>query len=142
MGGWPPWLILGAMSIYWRCYLLDSSSQCWAFCLMLSSLSPGSLSLHRYLGLVRDSCCCLLPTAAYFSSFSWSSGHLSCLTPYLILPLFSFFTSPLTSLTQIHPSLCSHDYFVPFLCIHTSAFHLVKLLRVCELCHWYSDITF
>jgi hypothetical protein len=73
---------------------------------MLSPLSPDSLSHPRSLGHSRD----LAPTAVYFDSFSWPSGHPSCLYTYIILlPLFS----PLPS-SSLPPS-ASHDYFVPLL---------------------------
>jgi hypothetical protein len=52
------------------------------------SLSPGSLPCPRSLVLLRDSPDSPLSAAAHFHSFSWPSGPLSCLSPYLILPPF------------------------------------------------------
>ena len=77
---------LESMSIYCGCSLQVTSPHCWTFWLMSFPLSSGSLSFPRSLGLSRVSPHVHLHTAAYFYSFSWPSGLLSCLTPpYLIL---------------------------------------------------------
>ena len=51
------------------------------------------------------------PVAIHPCSMSWPSEQLSCLLPYLILPLFFF--SPSSLLHNSLPSSTSLDYFVP-----------------------------
>ena len=53
------------------------------------------------------------PVAIHPCSMSWPSEHLSCLLPYLILPL--FLPSPSSLLHNSFPSSSSLDYFVPCL---------------------------
>jgi hypothetical protein len=108
------------MSIYW-CSLSVPSPHCCIFRLMSSPLSPEGLSHPRTLGLSRGSFCPLTPTAAYFCSFPWTSGHPSCLSPYLVLPL--LFSSPFPLPPCLILSSVSHDYFVPLL----SGFHVFTL---------------
>ena len=71
---------------YWMWSLQVLSPCCWVFLLMSSPLGPGSLLHLWFLGLSNGP---PTPTPTYFYSFSWPSGLLSCLLPYLILPPFS-----------------------------------------------------
>ena len=80
---------LGAMSIYWRWPLQVLSALFWIFWQMSSPLHPGSLLHACCLGLSSDSPTSPSITANYFYSFSWPSGLISCLFPYLFLPPFS-----------------------------------------------------
>ena len=73
-------------------YLLEvvssgSISPLLSFQLMSSPLGPGNLSYPWHLGPSRGSPLTLFPTPSgtYFYSFSWPSGLLSCLLPYVIL---------------------------------------------------------
>ena len=96
---------LGALSIFWRWSLQAPYPHCWAFWLRSFTMNSGILPHPRSMGLPGDSPC----TQHIFHSFFWPSGHLSCLSPYLILlpiPLLPPF--PPKSL----PLSASHDYFV------------------------------
>jgi hypothetical protein len=93
-------LHLRALSMDWRWSLQVPSPHCWAFWLRSSSLSPKRLLHPNYLGHSGGSLCTPSPEAAYFHSFSWPSGILSCILPYLLLtpsPL------PLPSPSQVTP---------------------------------------
>ena len=121
---------LNILSNYRRSSLQVPAPYCWA-------LSPGSLSHPSSLGISRDSPCFLTPTSAYFHSFSWPSGLLSCLLPYLILSPF-FLPSP--HHTQVPLSLCFTWRFTSIWnwSILSWALVPVKLHMVCQLYHNYS----
>jgi hypothetical protein len=79
---------------------------------MSSSLGPRSLPDPLCLGL----CSTFRPNSlshisTYTYSFSWSSGHISCLSSYLILT--HFFSPPLLSYLGPRPPSASYAYLVP-----------------------------
>jgi hypothetical protein len=113
---WDAWVApipqLEALYIYWRWTLQVPPRHCWALKLIPSTLNPGNPSPPWCVGISNGSFCLPPHTAAYFDSFSWHSGFLTCPhTPTTILhpgPLFSF---PLPSPTQVSPSLCLPSLF-------------------------------
>ena len=99
---------LGTIFIYCMWFIQAPSPHCWAFQLR-STLSSGSLSYPRSPELSRDFLHFPLQTDVYFSSFSCSSGLLSCLP---ISDPISLFLSLSLFPPKFLPLSASNDYFV------------------------------
>lgn len=108
MTGWPHTSIRS--HIYEGCLLRFHLPTVRHFWLKSSVLNPGSLS-HPWSLEHSSNCLCSPPSAeAYYHLFSWSSGLLSFLPTYVVLPLS---TSSSTVLPVFCPLSASSDYFVP-----------------------------
>ena len=131
----------GAFPKLWIWFLQVLFSICWAFQLISSQLSPGSLLLSWHLGPAGGYSQLTIP---HCNKLLYNFLALCILSesPYKPDPA-QLFSLTLLSSSQIPPTLSLHEYFVPLSkkdwSIHTLVF-LLEIHVVCELYLGYSEL--